>query len=153
ETLAARGAALLESTPRLLVEALLSGREFTVPVIEAHDGALEALPVIEIRPTSAVFFDYEAKYTPGAADEICPAPISDDLRRELQTLALNCHEALRCRGYSRTDMMLDDAGVPKVLETNTLPGLTPESLLPKSAAAAGITFDALVAQLLERALA
>jgi len=149
-TLAARGAELLAETPALLAEAYLSGREFTGPVLEDPDGAPRALPVVEIRPRTAAFFDYVAKYTPGATDEICPAPIPPALEAEIGALALAAHQALGCRGYSRTDIMLDAAGRPRVLEVNTLPGLTRESLLPRSARAAGLSFPDLVARLLQR---
>ncbi|TNF32663.1 MAG: D-alanine--D-alanine ligase, partial [Deltaproteobacteria bacterium] len=149
-TLAARGAELLRDTPALLAEAYLSGREFTGPVLEDADGTPRALPAVEIRPRTAAFFDYVAKYTPGATDELCPAPIPAELEARIGDLALAAHRALGCRGYSRTDIMLDGAGAPRVLEVNTLPGLTRESLLPKSARVAGLSFPELVARLLQR---
>lgn len=150
--LAARGAALLADNGALLVEEHLSGREFSGPVVEDEDGTPRALPVIEIRPRAAAFFDYEAKYTPGATDEICPAEVPGALESELRELALRAHVALGCRGYSRTDIMLASDGAPRILETNTLPGLTPESLLPRAATVAGLTFSGLVERLLLRAL-
>lgn len=152
EALARRGAELLEDSGALLVEAYLSGREFSGPVLEDEDGTPRALPVIEIRPRAAAFFDYDAKYTPGATDEICPAEIPADLEAALRDLAVRAHVALGCRGYSRTDLMLDARGAPRVLETNTLPGLTAESLLPRAARVAGVPFPALVDRLLRRAL-
>ena len=148
EDLIRRGADLLSSTSHLVVEKWLPGREFTAAVLEEPDGSLTALPIVEIRPTSAAFFDYEAKYTPGATDEICPAPIPDTLTKELQRLGLAAHRALGCRHISRTDLKCDDTGRPFLLETNTLPGLTPMSLLPKAAKAHNLTFDALIARLL-----
>lgn len=148
EALAERGVALLAQTTSLVVEAYLAGREFTVPVLEDRDGTPRALPVIEIRPVTARFFDYEAKYTPGATDELCPAPIDDALVARLQALGLAAHLALGCRHYSRTDLMLDAEGEPRLLETNTLPGLTPASLMPKATAAVGMSFPALVERLL-----
>jgi len=154
EDLRARGPALLATTPGLLLEAWLAGREFTGPVLEGEEGAAEALPVVEIRPrTAARFFDYEAKYAPGGSDELCPAPIDEALEAQLRALALAAHRALGCRGYSRTDLMLDAHGVPHVLEVNTLPGLTGASLLPKSAGVAGLSFDALIARLLQCGMA
>lgn len=150
-SLAERGPALLDETPALLAEAYLAGREFTGPVLEDPDGVPRALPAVEIRPRTAAFFDYVAKYTPGATDELCPAPIPAELEAQLGALALAAHEALGCRGYSRTDLMLDAAGAPHILEVNTLPGLTQASLLPKSARVAGLDFPALVARLLHRA--
>lgn len=147
------GAAMLSESGRLLVEQYVRGREFTAPVVETADGTPEALPIVEIRPRSAAFFDYEAKYTPGATDEICPADIPAALEAELRRLGLAAHHALGCRGYSRTDLMVAADGSPVLLETNTLPGLTAESLLPKSAAVAGLDFPALVERLLMRAIA
>ena len=151
--LEARGKALLQTTHSLVVEQWLSGRELTVPVLENADGVAEALPLIEIRPRTNTWFDYEAKYQPGATEEICPAPIDDDLASTLRRLGLNAHHALGCRGYSRTDVMLDANGRPCLLETNTLPGLTPASLLPQAAVEAGIAFPELIERLLTRAMA
>lgn len=150
--LEARGDAMLGSgTANVLVESFVAGREFTVAVLESADGTPQALPVIEICPVSARFFDYEAKYTPGATDEICPARISEALSEELQRLALEAHNALGCRHYSRTDFMHAGAdAVPVLLETNTLPGMTSVSLFPKAAAAAGLDFTALVGRLVDR---
>jgi len=147
-----RGNALLNATTSLVVETWLPGREFTAAILEEDDGSLSALPIVEIRPTSARFFDYEAKYTPGATDEICPAPISDDFAKELQQLGLRAHRVLGCRHISRTDFKCDANGRPFLLETNTLPGLTPMSLLPKAAEAHGLTFDALISRLLSLSL-
>ncbi len=103
---------------------------------------------MEIRPRAARFFDYETKYDPEAVDEICPAPIDEALAEEVRRLGLQCHTALGCRDYSRTDLMVGADGRPRVLETNTLPGLTPASLLPAAAAAAGMAFPALIERLL-----
>ena len=83
-----------------LIEAFREGREFTVGVLGS-----EALPVVEIRPKNA-FFDFEAKYTPGMSNDICPAPIPPRITRRAQELAIKAHDALGCRGYSRTDMIL-----------------------------------------------
>jgi len=151
--LADRGDALLASgTDSLLVESFVEGREFTVAVLEGLDGIPAALPPVEIRPVEARFFDYEAKYTPGATDEICPAPIDDALTERLQTLGLVAHRALGCRHYSRTDFMVDEeTGEPVLLETNTLPGMTPMSLFPKAADAAGMTFPQLIDRLVKLA--
>ena len=152
EALEERGEELLAATSRLVIEKWLPGREFTVAVLEEEDGSIRALPVVEIRPNGARFFDYEAKYTPGATDEICPAPIEEDLEEELRRLGLEAHRALGCRHLSRTDFKCDSQGRPHLLETNTLPGLTPMSLLPKAAAAHGLSFDDLIARLLSLTL-
>lgn len=149
DALAARIAALLGEAERVLVEAYVAGREFTAPVLE-QDGQAVALPIVEIRPKSAAFFDYGAKYTPGASDELCPAPIEPALEAELRALGLAAHAAIGARGYSRTDILVGAHG-PVVLEVNTLPGLTAESLLPKSARAAGLTFPELIETLVENA--
>ncbi len=145
-----RLAALLMTSDEVVCEQFVEGREFTAAVLERVDGSLEALPIVEIRPKTAAFFDFEAKYTPGATDEICPAPIAPALRDDLQAMGLAAHQALGCRGYSRTDVIVGPNG-PIALETNTLPGLTKESLLPKAASASGLTFSALIARLLARA--
>jgi D-alanine-D-alanine ligase len=153
--LEAKGPALLGDCGDrpLLAERYVAGREFTLPVVERPDGTPEGFPVVEIRPRTAAFFDYEAKYTPGATDEVCPAPISGDLEARLRALGCRAHEALGCRGYSRTDCIVTDEGQVVLLEVNTLPGLTAESLLPKSAACAGLSFEDLVMRLIGRALA
>lgn len=145
--LPARAAALLTDTESLLIESWLPGRELTVAVLEDLDGSIAALPVVEIVPHGDRWFDYETKYDPDAVDEICPAPIDDALAAECAELGLRAHALLGCRHYSRTDIILDAAGRPRLLETNTLPGLTPASLFPKAAAAIGMDFPALVARL------
>ena len=134
---------------RALVEERALGRELTVAVIGNDE--LEALPVIEI-VTSHAFFDYGAKYDAGESDEIVPAPIPDDVARRAQDLALRSHTALGCRGMSRTDLIwtADDRLV--VLEVNTIPGMTANSLLPKAAREAGIPFDVLLERLIRWAL-
>jgi D-alanine-D-alanine ligase len=149
EALGARIRALLGEADRVLVEAYVAGREFTAPVLEQHGRAV-ALPIVEIRPKAAAFFDYGAKYTPGASDELCPAPIPPALESELRALGLAAHAAIGARGYSRTDILVGPSG-PVVLEVNTLPGLTAESLLPKSARAAGLTFAELIETLVDNA--
>ncbi len=151
ETLAERAEVLCAEAGRVLVERFVRGRELTIPVLERADGEPEALPTVEIRPRAASFFDYGAKYTPGATDELCPAPIEPALEATLGALGVRAHRALGCHGYSRTDCIVAEDGAIALLEVNTLPGLTRESLLPKSAAVAGLTFPALVERLLMRA--
>jgi D-alanine-D-alanine ligase len=134
----------------IMVEQFIDGRELTVGVIGNED--LMPLPLIEIIPDSRFdFFNYEAKYQPGASEEICPAPVSEDVRRKAQEYAMTAHRALRLRGYSRTDMILTDDEI-YLLETNTIPGMTPTSLLPQAAAEAGLSFSALLDRLIELAL-
>ena len=98
-----------------------------------------ALAVGEIIPQNELF-DYECKYQPGMTDEIFPADMADDVRDQLQAFAIAAHRALGLRDFSRVDFKADAEGVPQCLEVNTLPGLTATSLLPKSAAAVGVSF-------------
>jgi D-alanine-D-alanine ligase len=142
-------AVLLRFGP-VLVEPYIQGRELTVPVI--GNDQPRALPVIEIVPKSGPLFDYKAKYQAGASREETPAKINDAIRQEVQDLAMQAHTIVGCRGYSRTDIMLGKDGRPRILEINTLPGLTQQSLLPKSAAAGGLTMSDLLNQIIELAL-
>jgi D-alanine-D-alanine ligase len=131
----------------ILVENFVDGIEITAGVI--GNRTLEALPIIEIVPGDAYeFFDYEAKYTPGATREICPARISDAMTEKAQTYAKMAHRSLFCEGYSRTDMIMQ-ADEIYILETNTIPGMTATSLLPQAAVAAGISFSKLLDRLID----
>ncbi len=130
----------------VLVEQKILGRELTCAVLEELDGGIRALPVIEIVPHRGAFFDFASKYEDGGSDEICPADLTQDQSQMVQKAAMKAHVALGCRGFSRTDIFLTDEG-PVVLETNTIPGMTPNSLLPKAARAAGIPFPELMAHL------
>ncbi|MCL2340647.1 MAG: D-alanine--D-alanine ligase, partial [Proteobacteria bacterium] len=117
----------------VMVEQYIRGRELTAGVL--GNSPLEPLPLVEIIPDARFeFFDYEAKYQPGASREICPAEVSEAVRRQAQDYAVRAHRCLQLRGYSRTDMILADDGL-YLLETNTIPGMTPTSLLPQAAAA------------------
>lgn len=134
----------------VMVEEYVKGREITVGVI--GNDILTPLPLVEIIPgEDHPFFDYQAKYQTGASKEICPADLPEAISRKAQEYALTAHRALKLRGYSRTDMIVSDSGLI-VLETNTIPGMTPTSLLPQAAAAAGLPFAALLDRLLELAL-
>ena len=133
-------AALVESRAwddLVLFERYHAGRELTVGVLGDR-----ALPVGEIIPQHEIF-DYECKYQPGLAEEIFPADIPDELAKRLQRLALQAHRALRLRDFSRIDFIVDAEGLPWCLEANAVPGMTPNSLLPKAARAAGISFPQL----------
>jgi len=121
----------------VMVEQFIAGREYTVGILGE-----DALPVVEIRPKHELF-DYECKYTPGMAEEIAPAPISAVLAATLQDAAQRAHRALKLGGYSRVDFRADADGGIFFLEANTLPGLTANSLIPKAARAAGISFPVL----------
>ena len=137
---------------RWFAERGVVGEELTVPVLGNTGGALTPLPPVGIYPRDDDWFTHDAKYRPGATEEIVPPRgLSPDQIREVQELAVRCHELLVCDGMSRTDMIYTHAG-PVVLETNTIPGLTTNSLLPRAAAAAGLSFAALVDRLLELAL-
>ena len=134
----------------ILVESYIDGTELTVGVI--GNKKLKAFPVIEIIPDkNHAFFDYEAKYTAGITQEICPARLDEEATLEAQSYAKIAHQALFCRGYSRTDMILQDKKI-YVLETNTIPGMTATSLLPQAAQAAGIDFTRLLDRLIELGL-
>lgn len=130
----------------ILVERFLNGKELTCCVL--GNKSLEALPVIEIIPSPKyTFFDYQAKYTPDATNEVCPARISRAQTEEVQSCAMRAHKALQCRDWSRTDMILCEGKV-YVLETNTIPGMTETSLVPLAAKTAGMTFSQLVDRLI-----
>ncbi len=134
----------------VLLEAYIKGTEITGAVIGNKNP--EALPIIEIVPKNThAFFDYQAKYTAGETEEICPARISDQLTRRAQKLAKQSHDALFCKGYSRTDMLVNGNDI-YVLETNTIPGMTACSLLPLAAEKAGMNFSQLIDRLIELAL-
>lgn len=122
----------------VIVEKKITGREFSVGILNN-----ESLPVIEIIPKTR-FYDYINKYQHGATIEITPAQIPDDLTKRIQSIALSVHNALRLGNYSRIDFIYDENADEIVcLEANTLPGMTPTSLLPQEAAAAGISYDKL----------
>jgi D-alanine-D-alanine ligase len=132
----------------VLVEERLQGTELTVGLVGNRE--LQALPVVEI-VSKREFFDYRAKYDPGLSDEIVPARLPDEVARQVQELAVRAHRALGCRNLSRVDLMQTARG-PVVLEVNTMPGMTVNSLLPKAAKAAGIPFSELLDRLVQLAL-
>jgi D-alanine-D-alanine ligase len=132
----------------VMVEKYIQGRELTVGVFGNRD--LTALPIIEIVPGPGFdFFDYDAKYKEGATEEICPARISEEITIKAKQYGLAAHRALRLRGYSRTDMILDANGGLYLLETNTIPGMTATSLMPRAAAAHGLSFPQFLERLIE----
>ena len=134
----------------LLAEPFIKGRELTVAVLGGR-----SLCVTELKPKSG-FYDFDAKYTDGLTEHICPADIPKDIENYMMELAQRAHELLGCKGASRTDFRWDDElgreGV-FVLETNTQPGMTPLSLVPEQAKHMGISYAALVDQLVKEALA
>ena len=134
----------------VMIEPFLAGREFTVPVL--GNRKLQALPVIEIVPKFSEFFDYRAKYETGGSDEIVPARIPKHLADKLQSIALQAHKLLGCRGVTRADFIVTDKGQIYFLEINTIPGMTANSLVPKAAAAANMTYTQLLDKLINLAL-
>lgn len=137
----------------VLVEKFIKGTELTSPIIDdPYAGRTRALPLIEIRPIVSGWFDYDAKYRIGGAEEICPAPVDDELTRRCQEIGLNAHRLLGCKGMSRTDLIAADDRTIYVIETNTIPGFTETSLLPQAAAAVGISYAQLVDILIQEAL-
>ena len=135
-----------EYDDEVMIERFVPGRELTVPII-----GQEAFPVGEIISKNEIF-DYEAKYQPGMADEIFPADIPSGVAEEAQRLALAVHRTLKLSGFSRVDFRLDDEERLWCLEVNTLPGMTSNSLVPKSARAAGMEFPRLCERICEIAL-
>ena len=137
---------------RIMVERFVPGLELTCGVLDV--GEIEepvALPITAIRPKKAKFFDYGAKYTPGATEEITPADVPDSVRERVQEYSRRAHSAVGCRGFSRTDMILNGDDLV-FLEINTIPGLTETSLYPQAARAAGMSLPELFGKLVEAAL-
>jgi D-alanine-D-alanine ligase len=134
---------------RLLAEPFIRGRELTVAVLGE-----EALAVTELRPKSG-FYDYDAKYTDGLTEHVCPADVPEDVRDACMAMALKAHRVLGCKGTSRSDFRWDDErGVEGLylLEVNTQPGMTPLSLVPEQAKYRGMSYAALVQRIVEEAL-
>jgi len=136
---------LFENSSRLLVEQFIAGDEASCGYIEG----CEPLPPTEVRMTTREYFDFDAKYN-GEVIEITPAEFSDDLIKKIQNLARKAHQALDCEVYSRTDVRIDSSGYLYVLETNTLPGMTPTSFLPAQAKHIGLDYSDLIETLLEK---
>ena len=137
-------AAVRRFSGRVMWEERISGRELTVSVLGDR-----ALPPIEILPAEKDF-DYAAKYQAGGARELCPAPVTEDEAHLVQELALRVHRCLGLEVYSRADFILDGEGRAWCLEVNSLPGMTPGSLIPKAAKAVGIDYSALCEEIVER---
>lgn len=141
----------LKNDSRVMVEKYIDGREITVSVLGNAEPV--ALPVIEIVPGAGYdFFDYNAKYLPGASREICPAKIGDTLTATAQQYGLRAHAVLQLAGYSRSDMIISNDQTIYMLETNTIPGMTETSLLPQAAKASGLDYPALLEKLIELGL-
>lgn len=123
---------------KVLIEKMIKGREFSVGILNQ-----EALPVIEIIPGKG-FYDYKNKYQNGLTKEVCPADLSLTLTKKIQQRALEVHKTLRLGDYSRIDFIMDESGEFICLEANTLPGMTPNSLIPQEAKCRGISYNELV---------
>lgn len=131
----------------VLVEKYIKGREFTVGIIGGR-----AMPVIEIIPKTG-FYDYKNKYQAGLTEEICPAPLSEEDTGRIQRLAMTAFESLKLEAYGRADFLMDENdGTLFCLEINSLPGMTPTSLIPQMAAAEGLTYGELCEQIIEVSL-
>lgn len=130
----------------IVIEQYIKGREFSIGVIEG-----KALPIIEIAPLVG-FYDYKNKYQAGSAVETCPADISAEMTEKMQKMAVDVFKALRLNVYARMDIMMDEAGNIFCLEANTLPGMTPTSLMPQEAKAVGISYNELCEKIIMLAL-
>lgn len=131
---------------KCVLENYVKGREIQVAILDG-----KALPAIEIIPRMG-FYDYENKYQPGAAEEICPAPLTPEQTAEVARLAETVFHALGLAVYSRADFLLDEEGVFWFLEINTLPGMTPTSLMPQEAAAVGCDYPSLCQRIIDLSL-
>ncbi|HSG63897.1 MAG TPA: hypothetical protein VLD39_02810 [Gammaproteobacteria bacterium] len=138
------------SIAQALVEARIVGKEVTVAVLERDE--TEALPSIEVRTPENSWYDYEHRYTKGLSDHVIPAGITATQESRVRDVARRAHLALGCRDLSRADFVVPAAGNPVLLEVNTMPGMTPTSLYPDATRAIGLSFEALVAHLVRRAL-
>ena len=127
-------------------DVLIPGRELTVAVLGG-----EALPIVEIEPQSG-HYDYEHKYTAGMSEYFCPADLPEPLAARIRDLGLRAARVLGCRGVSRVDFRLSPANEPFCLEVNTIPGMTPTSLVPMAAKARGLSYDQLVGRMLDLAV-
>lgn len=130
----------------VIVEQLIIGDEYTDLVMDG-----KAYPIVQIIPNEGEY-DYKNKYQAGSTTEICPAPLSDEMTKKIQDIAVKAYKALRLKIYARMDFMVDKEGNVFCLEANTLPGMTPTSLIPQEAAAAGISYEELCDYVIELSL-
>ena len=141
----------LKKFPWLMVQKFISGQEATCGILE-KDGQIVPLPPTRILPQAGEFYDYKSKYKKGGSTHICPADFSPEINKYIQTLAIQAHRALGCRGMSRTDVFVAENQKLYILETNTIPGMTPTSLLPEAAQKAGINFPEMLDLIIEASL-
>jgi D-alanine-D-alanine ligase len=138
---------------RVLLERHIDGRDVAVSIIDGPSGP-EALPIVEAVPREEDFYDFESRYEIGRTDFVCPANLTPECAARTQEIALQTYRLLGCTGFARVDLMIESEDTdPLVLEVNAIPGLTETSLLPMAAEAAGITFDDLIARVVDLALA
>lgn len=135
-----------EIDSKVIIEEYINGREFSVAILDN-----KALPIIEIKPKVG-FYDYKNKYQEGLTEEICPADLDEEKTREIQDIALKVHHVLKLGTYSRIDFIMSSKGDIYCLEANTLPGMTPVSLMPQEAKAAGIGYENLCEIILKLSL-
>lgn len=133
-----------------LVDEYIKGKEITCGVL--GNGKPFPLPLVEIIPKKGIFFNYESKYLENGSDEIVPARITIKLTKKIQEIAVKVYKVLGCRGFSRIDFILNENNTPFVLEINTIPGLTPMSLLPKAAKFHGLSYPQLIDKIISYAL-
>ncbi|MDB6055031.1 MAG: D-alanine--D-alanine ligase [Verrucomicrobiales bacterium] len=136
----------LQHGSEVLMEERIEGRETTVGILDG-----KALPLVEMRPKKGGY-TYANKYTPGATEYFCPASFSNSVSEKIQEAAVGAFNAVGGRDYARVDVMVRDDGSPVVLEVNTLPGMTETSLLPKAAAAIGLSYEDLCEKMVELAM-
>ena len=129
----------------VLIEKYIAGKLLAVGM-----NGPQPMPIVEVVPKSG-FYDYEAKYTAGKTDYVCPAELTPEAVDRCNDTAVRVFKALKGRGFPRVDLILNENGTPYVLEMNTIPGMTPTSLLPMAARKAGLEFDELVIEILKRA--
>lgn len=129
----------------VIIEKFIKGDEITCPVFGD-----KMLPVVAIKP-KAEFFDFTAKYADGGSDEFV-TELPKELHEEVEEMALATYKALKCEVYSRVDMIVTEDKVPYILEVNTLPGMTPNSLIPKSAAGVNISFSELIDMIIDESI-
>ena len=139
-----------EADPLVIAEAYVGGGEYTVGIIADKENGLKALPVIRIVPKNE-FYDYEAKYLRDDTEYLCPCGLSAEKEAQIQQEALVAFRAIGCKGWGRVDFLMDESGKHYFLEVNTSPGMTDHSLVPMAAKAAGVSFEALVIQILDTA--
>jgi D-alanine-D-alanine ligase len=135
---------------KILLESWVEGTEISIPIIEPSGEDPRALGLVEIRPREGTY-NFEAKYTPGATDFAIPAEIPPEAAASVEETALTAYDILGCSGFARVDTIFA-GGVPWVLDVKTIPGFTETSTFPLAAEAAGITFEKLVATILDAAL-